>query len=213
MCLYVSKILLCIFSLLTNPHSDFCNPEAAALYMNNRYEYDKKAREWAIQYAEAPKNKNEFYYLVGKDKIDYELKFINDNKNYKLFSTNNLYIIKAIIESFKDSLYRDEKLELIFELPQEYPFKSPSFYFIKSHKYLKSTEEICNLILKEKWNYKLCIRNAIRLIYDYLDDNFINNMPMFGIVNAPLDKIRGLEAELNKEKIENKILMEKKIII
>ena len=180
------------------------------LYKKNRYEYYKKARKWAIQYAGAPKKNNEFYYLNGKDRIDYELRNINNDKNFKLFSTNDSYKIKAIIESPKGSPYKNEKFELIFEIPQDYPFMSPSFYFIKSdeYKYLKSAEKVCNLILKEKWNHKLFIRDAIKLIYDYLDYNFINNMSIYSIVNELLDRIKDLESELNKEKSKSNNLIE-----
>ena len=199
----IDRILLSISSLLTDPNpDDFINSEAAELYKKNRFEYYKKARKWAIQYAGAPKKNNEFYYLNGKDRIDYELRNINNDKNFKLFSTNDSYKIKAIIESPKGSPYKNEKFELLFEIPQDYPFKPPSFYFIKSdeYEYLKSAEKVCNLILEDKWNHKLFIRDAIKLIYDYLDYNFINNMSIYSIVNELLDRIKDLESELNKEK-------------
>ena len=39
------------------------------IYIRSKYEYYKKAREWAIKYADAPKLlQNEFYYIKGKDK-------------------------------------------------------------------------------------------------------------------------------------------------
>jgi ubiquitin-conjugating enzyme E2 D/E len=50
--LTVSKTLLSLSSLLTDPNPD--DPlvaEAANLYRNNRKAYDAKAREWTLQYA------------------------------------------------------------------------------------------------------------------------------------------------------------------
>ena len=208
--LSIEKILLSISSLLTDPNpKDSLNYEAAELYMSNRYEYYKKASEYTIQYAGAPKKNIEFYYLEGKDRIDYELKYLNTDKHFELLSTDNSYKIKAIVESPEGSPYKNEKFELIFELQKEYPFKSPTFYFIKKDKYLKSAEKVCNLILKEKWNHKLFIRDTIKLIYDYLDNNFINKMSMLSIEHELLDKIKYLENELTKEKFANKNLLEK----
>ena len=54
--LTIDKVLISISSLLSDPNPDDpINYEAAKLYKTNKYEYYKKAREWAIKYAEAPK--------------------------------------------------------------------------------------------------------------------------------------------------------------
>ncbi|CAF1218558.1 unnamed protein product [Rotaria sordida] len=50
--LSLSKVLLCIVSLLSDPNiDDFLVPEAAYLYKENRQEYNRKAREWTKNYA------------------------------------------------------------------------------------------------------------------------------------------------------------------
>ena len=50
--LTVSKILLSISSLLTDPNPDFAlEPEIAKLYKNDRLQYEKNVREWTKKYA------------------------------------------------------------------------------------------------------------------------------------------------------------------
>ena len=62
------KFLLSISSLLSDPNpEDPINYEAASLYKTNNYEYYKKAREWSIKYADAPKLLQNFVLLfIGK---------------------------------------------------------------------------------------------------------------------------------------------------
>ena len=205
--LTIEKTLLSISSLLTDPNpDDIINYEAAKLYKKNKYEYYKKAREWAIEYAGAPKKDIQFYYLDGKDRIDYELKYINNDKNFQIFSTDNPNKIKATFESPKGSPYKIQKFNINFKIPEEYPHKPPSFNFIEPDKYLESAEKVCNLILKEKWNYKLFLRDAIKLIYSYLDYNFICLIPAYNITNELLDEIQALKIELSKYKNRNNLM-------
>lgn len=50
--LTISKVLLSILSLLTDPNPDDpLVPEIAHLYKSNRAEYEMTARQWTIQYA------------------------------------------------------------------------------------------------------------------------------------------------------------------
>ena len=50
--LTISKVLLSISSLLTDPNPDYpLVPEIANLYKSNRDEYNKTAKEWTQQYA------------------------------------------------------------------------------------------------------------------------------------------------------------------
>ena len=50
--LTISKVLISISSLLTDPNPDDpLVPDIAHLYTNNREIYDKTAREWTIKYA------------------------------------------------------------------------------------------------------------------------------------------------------------------
>jgi ubiquitin-conjugating enzyme E2 D/E len=50
--LTISKVLLSITSLLTDPNPDDpFMPEIAKLYMDDRASYEQSAREWTMQYA------------------------------------------------------------------------------------------------------------------------------------------------------------------
>ena len=207
--LTITKVLLSIVSLLLDPNSDDpYNCEAAYLYKSNKCEYYKKAREWAIKYADAQKLPNEFYYLFGKDRINYELNYINYNfENFKLIKTNSQSKCKAIIKSSYDSPYGGDELELTLDFPENYPLKPLTFSFSQPDEFLSKAEKTIGIILKEKWHNKLFIRDALYFISYYLDINFIQNNPK---INTDLNlKINQLENLLNKEKEKNKELEEK----
>ena len=87
--LTIGKVILSISSLLNQPNfDDILCPEVADLYKKNKYEYYKKAREFAEKYADAPPN-HEFYYFEGKDRIDYELNHFEEMK--QKYSQNDPY--------------------------------------------------------------------------------------------------------------------------
>jgi len=209
--LYLEKFLLSISSLLSDPNPDNpINYEAANLYKANKYEYYKKVREWAIKYAGAPKTlQNEFYYLLGKERLNYELNYINYNlENFKLITSDSLNKCKAIIKSSYGSPYGGDKIELILDFPEDYPLKPMTFSFLKPDAFLIKAQNTINLILKEKWNYRLFIRDALNFISFYLDYNFIQNNPK---INLDLNlKINQLENLLSQEKEKN-MNLEKKI--
>ena len=219
----IDKVLLSISSLLSDPNPDDpINNEAANLYKTNIYEYYKKAREWSIEYADAPKIiQNEFYYIKGSDRINYELNHINYNdENFKLVKDINPFKCKAIIKSSQGSPYGGDGFELILDFPEEYPFKPMTFSFLEPDSYLKKAENAINLILKEKWHYKLFIRDALHFISFYLDYNFIQNKPKINLdLNLKIERLENLlniEREKNKKLKEenekmNKILKEKEI--
>ncbi len=207
--LTITTTLLSIVSLLFDPNPDYpINYEAANLYKSNKCEYYKKAREWAIKYADAQKLQNEFYYLLGEDRINYELNYINYNfENFKLIKTNSQSKCKAIIKSSYDSPYGGDELELALDFPENYPLKPLTFSFSQPDEFLSKAEKTIGIILKEKWNNKLFIRDVLYFISYYLDYNFIQNNPK---INTDLSlKINQLENLLNKEKEKNKELEEK----
>lgn len=209
--LTITKVLLSIVSLLLDPNpNDPYNCEAAYLYISNKCEYYKKAREWAIKYADAQKLQNEFYYLFGKDRINYELNYINYNfENFKLIKTNCQNQCKAIIKSSYDSPYGGDELELTLNFPENYPLNPMSFSFSQPDEFLSKAEKTISIILKEKWHNKLFIRDALYFISYYLDYNFIQNNPK--IYSDLTLKINQLENLLNKEKEKNKNLEEKNL--
>ena len=74
---------------------------------------------------------NEFYYLFGKDRINYELNYINYNlENFKLIRINSLNKCKALIKSSNGSPYRGDMLELTLDFPENYPLKPMTFSFM-----------------------------------------------------------------------------------
>ena len=204
----IEKVLLSISSLLSDPNlDDPLIPEIARIYETDKYRYYKTAREWAIKYADAPKviNEYEFYYLEGQDRINYELHHINyKDKNFELIDVNTPYKCKANLKLFKNSPYKDVELVLIFYFSEDYPWKPPSFSFTKSDEYLKKEEIIINLKIKEKWNRKLFIKDALDLITNLMDKDLDIILKFFNFQN----RIKELEELLKKEKIKTQNLEE-----
>ena len=84
-----------------------------------------------------------------------------------------------------------------------------TFSFSQPDEFLSKAEKTIGIILKEKWNKKLFIRDVLYFISYYLDINFIQNNPK---INTDLNlKINQLENLLNKEKEKNKNLEEKNL--
>ena len=84
-----------------------------------------------------------------------------------------------------------------------------SFSFSQPDEFLSKAEKTISIILKEKWNKKLFIRDVLYFISYYLDINFIQNNPK--IYSDLTLKINQLENLLNKEKEKNKNLEEKNL--
>ena len=80
----IFKITLIIIDLLLEP--DFENPfvrEISELYKKNKFEYYKKAQEFAVKYADAPKY-DKLYYLPGEQRIDYELNHMDYGEKFNI---------------------------------------------------------------------------------------------------------------------------------
>ena len=209
----IGRLLTLIFSLLSNPNTGFFyNKEANELYKKNKDEFYKKARDYAIIYANAPTDNKDFFYLKGKERIEYELNNVEYDENIEISKEESIYSfykLKTIIKRPKDSPYEKEKLELFFDFPKDYPLEPFRFYISSSgyDDYLNSVEKICNLIVKEKWNRLFLIKDSIRLIIKCLNKNFIKNI-IDNKDNEMMEKINELEKLLNKEKMENQNLLE-----
>ena len=137
------------------------------------------------------------------------MSYINYNlENFKLIRINSLNKCKALIKSSNGSPYRGDMLELTLDFPENYPLKPMTFSFTAPDEYLSKAQKTINLILKEKWHYKLFIRDTLQFISLYLDYNFIQNNSK---INFDLNLERNqLENLLNKEKTKNKNLAETK---
>ena len=78
---------------------------------------------------------------------------------------------------------------------------------MQNNNYLKNIEKECNIILKEKWTNKFFIKDALNLISNYFDYNFLRNIKNKD--NEVEEKITLLEDLLNKERMKNKELLKK----
>ena len=129
------------------------------LYKTNKYEYYKKAREFAEKYANAPPN-HEFYYLEFKERIDYELNHIAEIKKKALSIGTDLFeqrlIYKDIFISKINELKWKAKVgeeEFEIEFPDNYPYSPPNFTLISEIKDNKKEEKIKSII-KSEWSIK-----------------------------------------------------------
>jgi len=126
---------------------------------------------------------------------------IKYDKNIELTKVNNAYFfcqLKAIIKMPKDTPYEDEKYELFFNIPEDYPLKPPNFFISGSN------DNLIQNILKEKWNRQLFIKDIITLLIKSLDYNFLNNIIKEDEIKS---KIKILEDSLTKEKAEKEDLI------
>ena len=202
--LTIQKILLSISYLLDAPNNDDpLDPEIGKLYKSNKIEYYKKAREYAEKYADAPKD-HELYYLEGELRIDYELaNFSSGSYIFLINKTSDKYMWKAKIN------YKDENniifIDFDINFPQDYPWAPPKLTF---HSNFKS--KILNGInkkLKTLWNVRFFIKDVLDWIYDCLSkDQLTENMHK---KNKIEEKTKNLTYLLLKEKLQNKLLLEK----
>ena len=171
--LTIGKVLLSISSLLTDPNPD--DPlvdEIALQYKSNRYQYYYTARQWAVKYANALDRNHEFYYLEGKDRINYELDHIKYDSKYSVYKLSSLKL-KAIIVEPKYSPYEGLEYELIFDCQEDYPWKCPKVIFNELN-FGKNLEKY-NILLQKKWNRKLFIRDALKIISELIETDILNN--------------------------------------
>ena len=206
--LTICEVLILISSLLSNPNlEDPYNDKAVKLYIKNKDEFYKKARDYAIIYADSPTNSTDFFYLKGKARIEYELNNIKDDENIKLTKEDNIYSFykcRVSIKGIKYSIHEAKEFELFFDFPQNYPFDPFNFYISGYDKYLNSAQKICNIIIKEKWGRLCLVKDAIKLILKCLKSDFIKNIIDNKNDTELIEKINKLENLLNIKK-KNKI--------
>jgi len=211
--LTIGKVILSISSLLNEPNfNDFLCPEVADLYKKNKYEYYKKAREFAEKYADAPPN-HEFYYLEGKERIDYELNHFEEMKQkYSQKDPNkDIYITKINDIKWKAKIDRED---FEIEFPDNYPYSPPNFT-LKKKDYLK--EEKIKSIVKKEWSSKVLINDILGYINNFLrlldlkkSHNKVNENEYLNRKEKTDDlKVINLINLLLKEKCKNNALEEK----
>ena len=170
--LKIGKVLLSISSLIIDPNpGDPLVDEIAYQYKSDKYKYYYNAHQWAVNYAGAPRN-HEFYYLEGNDRINYELHHIKYDSKFSVSRLSDLKL-KAIIIEPKDSPYKDLKYELIFDCHNDYPWKCPEIFFDELN--FKNNEKRYNNLLQKKWNRKLFIRDALKIISELIEIDILDN--------------------------------------
>ena len=215
--LTIGKTILSISSLLSRPNfDDILCPEVAALYKKNKYEYYKKAREFAEKYADAPPN-HEFYYLEGKERIDYEL---NHFKEMKQKSSQGELYQKIYITKINDIKWQAkiDREDFEIEFPDNYPYSPPNFT-LKKKDYVK--EEKIKSIVKKEWSSKILINDILGYIYNFLrlldlkkSVKKINENEYLNIKEKTDDlKVINLINLLLKEKCKNNALQDKNLEI
>ena len=201
--LTIPNVLLSISSLLSEPnfYNVLC-PEVWKLYNANKYEYYKKAREFAEKYADAPPN-HKFYYFEFKERIDYELNHIAEiQKRYSQMNLNyeqSLIYKEISIYKINDLKWKAQVGEEQFEIefPYNYPYSPPNFTLI-SQKKDKEKEEKIKTIVKSEWNTKILINDILEYIHNYL--KIIKRKKELGIYSY---KISENEYLTKKEKTED----------
>ena len=198
--LTIKKVLISLTVLLSEPNPDDpLVPEIANLYKSNLYEYYKNAREFAEKYADAPKN-HEFYYLQGEKRIDYEYNYFNSSKKFLIEKTSNIFKWKAKI------IYLEEiNVDFDIDFPLDYPWKPPNLTFYSNFRI-----NILNGIndkLKTLWNIRILIKDVLNWIYSCLESNTLTYV--IHKRDKMVEKLTNLEYLLLKERLKNKLLLEK----
>lgn len=130
-------------------------------------------------------------------------KDINDLRNISIdtnIDINNESVIYTTIVGPNESMYKDKKFIIRIELPQEYPYKSPSVGFITKifHPNVDyNSGSVCLNVLNQTWSpiYNLC----------HIYDTFI---PQLLVYPNPEDPLNIDASELYKDNIE---LFKKKV--
>ena len=206
--LTIRTIILSISSLLSQPNfDDYLVPEIAHLYKKNKYEYYKKAREFAEMYADAPPN-HEFYYLEGKERIDYELNHFEEMKEKysEIYPYKAIYLTKINDIKWKAKIDRED---FEIEFPDNYPYSPPNFTLTKKDYVI---EEKIKSFIKKVWFIKLLIKDILYYIYHFLSlSNLEKSRYEFEKINKNTDNIKekNLINLLLKEKCKNNVLEEK----
>ena len=160
----IEKLVLSIISLLTDPNPDKpLVPEIANLYKTNKIEYYKKAHEFAVKYAFAPKY-DKIYYLEGEERIDYELNHLNYGENIIINKCEDKYKCKICV------LYGTISINFNVKFPKNYPWKPAEIILTTRIKDSNLLNKITSFIYKIKWNEKLFLYDIFKEFYNFLCD-------------------------------------------
>lgn len=95
---------------------------------------------------------------------------------------------------------KKQKYDLIFDFPENYPYKPPKLNFKSDNEFLKNNLDICNSILEHKWNYRIFIKDIFSLIFKIFSNTTIESFFDYKNDDIYLDLKKSLENEKEKNK-------------
>ena len=186
-------VLTTLQNFLSEP--DFQNSYIAEKREMSKEEYVSKAHEWTLKYADGNNKNNTLYCLNGEKRIQNEIQnIIFDNEKYKINKAE--YKLK-----YEASIFcKKQKYDLIFDFPENYPYKPPKLNFKSDNEFLKNNLDICNSILEHKWNYRIFIKDIFSLIFKIFSNTTIESFLDYKNDDIYLDLKKSLENEKEKNK-------------
>ena len=154
-------------------YDSFIDPEISHIYKTNKSKFNIIARKWAIKYANAPSEGYELYNSIGDERLNYELKYVN-NKNYSIKKILNKSEYSVILLCPIGSPFQKLKIDFSFS---DYPNKPPLF-FIQSkinnieQKLIEQKINFSYFLLCEKWNDENNFKDVLDLFYKALNYNY-----------------------------------------
>ncbi|KAJ0482695.1 putative ubiquitin-conjugating enzyme E2, ubiquitin-conjugating enzyme/RWD [Helianthus annuus] len=170
--LTISKVLLSICSLLTDPNPDDpLVPEIAHMYKVDRSKYETTARSWTQKYAMGFL----FARAMASKRILKELKDLQKDPPTSCSAgpvAEDMFHWQATIMGPPDSPYSGGVFLVTIHFPPDYPFKPPKVAFRTKvfHPNINSNGSICLDILKEQWSPALTISKVLLSICSLLTD-------------------------------------------
>eukprot|EP00434_Breviolum_minutum_P005527 symbB.v1.2.004874.t1/scaffold264.1/size247971/15 len=166
--LTISKVLLSISSLLTDPNpNDPLVPEIAQVYLKDRTKHDTTAREWV--------QKKDRDWAMALKRIQKELADLGADPPANCSAGpvgDDHFNWQATIMGPPDSAYQGGVFFLNINFPSDYPFKPPKVHFTTKiyHCNVNSNGAICLDILKDQWSPALTISKVLLSISSLLTD-------------------------------------------
>ncbi|KAF4380475.1 hypothetical protein F8388_024768 [Cannabis sativa] len=163
--LTISKVLLSICSLLTDPNPDDpLVPEIAHMYKTDRSKYETTARSWTQKVSQ-----------MASKRILKELKDLQKDPPTSCSAgpvAEDMFHWQATIMGPPDSPYAGGVFLVTIHFPPDYPFKPPKVAFRTKvfHPNINSNGSICLDILKEQWSPALTISKVLLSICSLLTD-------------------------------------------
>ena len=172
---HITKFLSPTSSTNRYDYDSFIDPNISHIYKTNKSKFNIIARKWAIKYANAPSEGCELYNSIGDERLNYELKYVN-NQKYSINKTLNESEYSVTLLCPIDSPFENRKLKIDFSF-SDYP-NEPPLFFIKSkinnieQKLIEQKINFAYFLLCEKWNDEYIFIDVLDLFYKTLNYNY-----------------------------------------